>query len=190
MGEASETLENRAAMRLVGDKALGGRRDQQGEESEKRPKVRRRRGRKAKVNKTEAIRSMASKLAANGSRPRPIEVVEALKKKGIHVVGSQVSMALKGTGMEFRPAPRRGPAELEGFPDLDTAVGQVGLDDLLAAREFVQRIGSLEKAMAALVAFKQFGGEQSAATEQTKSQTAAADGHSPEKARAAMRLTY
>jgi hypothetical protein len=101
---------------------------------------------------------MASKMAVDGP-PRPIEVVRALKKKGIHVVGSQVSMALKGTGLEFRPAPRRGATDLEGFPDLATAIGQVGLDDLLAAREFVNRLGSLEKAMAALVALKQFGGE-------------------------------
>ena len=39
------------------------------------------------------------------------------------------------------------------------AFGQVSIDDVYKAREFVRSMGSLEKAMAALVALGQFGGE-------------------------------
>jgi hypothetical protein len=115
--------------------------------------------RKTRVNKTEEIRSVASKMVAKGHRPRPLEIVAALKKQGIHVVGSQVSMALKGTGMEYRPQQGQRASLSHAFPDLTTAVNQVGIDDLLVAREFVQRLGTIEKAEAALVVLKQFGGE-------------------------------
>jgi hypothetical protein len=102
-----------------------------------------------RLNKTLEIRRTASKMTATGHRPRPLEVVAALKKQGIHVVGSQVSMALKGTGMEYRfqTSP----------PDLKAAMKKVGLDDLEAAREYVRKVGDPEKASIALAVLKQLG---------------------------------
>lgn len=102
-----------------------------------------------KVSKTDMIRNLAREMIDNGKPPRPLEVVGALKKKGIHVVGSQVSMALRGTGMEFRPRAR------PTVPDPSAALKQATLQELNKAEEFVRSIGDEEKAMVALVALRQ-----------------------------------
>ncbi len=139
------------------------------------------------VNKTLEIRRVARQMVAAGKPPRPVEIVARLEASGIDVTSAQVSTALANTDFAFR----RNRTDWEGpqviFPDPSVAFGQVSIDDVYKAQEFVRLIGSLEKAMAALVALGQFGGEQATATEQTKSQTAA-DGRSSEKGRA-MRLT-
>jgi hypothetical protein len=97
-----------------------------------------------KTNKTEEIRRIAREMIDNGKPPRPLEVVGALKKKGIHVVGSQVSMALRGTGMEFRPQTRT-------IPDLGTAIKKVQPEDISAAQEYLRKLGDRDRAIAALV---------------------------------------
>ena len=139
------------------------------------------------INKTAKIREAARKMIEKGRPPRPVELVEALAAEGIDVSSGQVCVALRGT--EFALKEHIGPTAhpVVSFPNPATALSQVSIDEVLAAREFVQRVGSLKKAMAALVALKQFGGEQVTAMEQTDAQTAA-DGRSSEKRRT-MRLT-
>lgn len=139
------------------------------------------------VNKTEEIRNAARMLVVEGKPPRPKEIVAILKVAGITVSRSQVSTALARTEFAFRS--NRDvwdrPKDITSEPAL--AFGQVSLDDVFEAREFAKKLGSVDRAIAALVALKQFGGEQATATEQTKSHTAA-DSRSSEKGRA-MRLT-
>ena len=48
------------------------------------------------------------------------------------------------------------------FPEPTLALGQVSIEDVIKARNFVADVGTIEKAMAALVALKQFGGEAKA----------------------------
>lgn len=183
MADAAKKLGAARPMRLVpsGSKPRG--RNATQRESRKGIKLGRR-----LINKTAEIRDAARKMIEKGRPPRPVEIVDALAAKGIGVSSGQVCVALRGT--EFALKEHIGPKHrpVISFPDLATAIGQVGLDDLLVAREFVQRLGGLEKAMASLVALKQFGGGQATATEQTDAPTAAADGRSPGKERA-MRLT-
>jgi hypothetical protein len=140
------------------------------------------------VNKAAEIRRTASLLVSQGELPRPSTIRERLKRKGIVVTSQQVSMALSNTEFAYRrnQIDQGRPPVL--FPDPALALRQVSIEDVMEARKFVEKLGGIEKAMAALVAFRQFGGEQATATELTKSQTAT-DGNSPETARAAMRLT-
>lgn len=164
MADAAKKLGAARPMRLVpsGSKPTGRKATQR--KSRKGIKLGRR-----LINKTAKIREAARKMIEKGRPPRPVEIVDALAAEGIDVSSGQVCVALRGT--EFALKEHIGPMAhpVVSFPNLATAIGQVGLDDLLAAREFVQRIGSLEKAMATLVAFKQFGGEQVAATERKTS---------------------
>lgn len=97
-----------------------------------------------KVSKTDMIRNLARDMIDDGKPPRPLEVVDALRKRGIHVVGSQVSMALKGTGMEYRPQTRT-------IPDLGTAIKRVQPEDISAAKEYLRKMGDRDRAIAALV---------------------------------------
>lgn len=119
------------------------------------------RGRKkgATINKTQEIRAIARELIDGGARPRPSEIVEELwRRKRIRVSGPQVSMALKGTGMEFRPP--KEPQLLSPFgipPDSTTAMGSVSVDDLLLVGDFIKKIGTLDKALAAVLAYRHLG---------------------------------
>jgi hypothetical protein len=140
------------------------------------------------VNKTAAIRRVAALLVAQGKPPRPIIIKETLKAEGIEVSSAQVSMALTDTEFAYRRNTASQIRTSVMFPEPALAFQLVGLEDVQKAKKFVAEIGSLEKAMAALVALGQFGGEQAAVTEQTKSQTAA-DDRSSENGRG-MRVTY
>jgi hypothetical protein len=112
------------------------------------------------VNKAAEIRRVASVLVSQGKLPRPKAVREHLGRRGIVVTSQQVSMALSNTEFAYRrnQIDQRRPSLL--IPEPTLALSQVSIDDVYKAREFVSAIGSLEKAMAALVALKQFGGEQ------------------------------
>lgn len=102
------------------------------------------------ASKSHLIREMARQMIADGIRPSPIVIARRLKaEKDVLVYSSQVSMALKGTGMEYRPS--------ENKPDLldpVIAIRKISIEDLVAAKEFVQKIGDAEKALAALAAFR------------------------------------
>jgi hypothetical protein len=109
------------------------------------------------VNKTAEIRRVASELVAQGKPPRPKVIKEILEAEKIQVSSAQVSMALTDTEFAYR----RNNVEWKRppilFPEPTLALGQVSIDDVLEARKFVERLGSLERAMAALVALGQFG---------------------------------
>ena len=111
------------------------------------------------VNKAAEIRRVASLLVTEGELPRPKTIRQRLGRKGIVVTSQQVSMALANTEFAYRriQVDQRRPPVV--FPDPTLALGQVSIDDVYKAREFVRSMGSLEKAMAALVALGQFGGE-------------------------------
>ena len=121
------------------------------------------RGRKkgATINKTQEIRAIAREMIDGGVRPRPSEIVEELwSRKRIKVSGPQVSMALKGTGMEFRPLREPQPEALLGtLPDPATAMSLISVEHLLLVREFIKKIGSLDKALAAVIAYRHLGME-------------------------------
>jgi hypothetical protein len=136
------------------------------------------------VNKTAAIRRVAAMLVSQGKPPRPKIIREMLETEGIKVSSAQVSMGLTDTEFAYRrnTVDQRRPPVL--FPEPALALSQVSIDDVAKARDFVRLIGSLPKAMAALVALGQFGGEQVAAMEQTDAPTAAADYRWPERDKA------
>jgi hypothetical protein len=137
-----------------------------------RPRKEKSDGRKEKspglvVNKAAEIRRVASLLVSQGKLPRPKAIREHLGRKGIVVTSQQVSMALANTEFAYRRnqiEPRRPPVL---FPEPTLALGQVSIEDVIKARNFAADIGTIEKAMAALVALKQFGGEGTAESQVT-----------------------
>jgi len=110
-----------------------------------------------RVNKTSVIREVARELREKtGSRPRPQDICRACAARGVNVSSPQVSQALAGTDLAFRQ--KRGADKPQRtFTDPATAFGLISIDDLIAARNYVLQVGTLEKATAALVAFRQFG---------------------------------
>ena len=112
------------------------------------------------VNKTQKIREAARKLLEKtGSRPRPKDIITELEGEKIAVSSPQISQALSGTDLAFRQK-RATRKTRPDFPDLSTAIGLVSVDDLIAARDYVLKVGTLDKAIAAIVAFRQFRGDE------------------------------
>lgn len=113
---------------------------------------------KKEVNKSEEIRKVANAMKAKGEKPRPVVIIETLKKQGIIVSSPQISMVLKKMG--FRPRKRSKAGKAAGAVK-STAVkpsrnGSVTVDDLIAAKKVVGEFGSADKAIAAIQALKQF----------------------------------
>jgi|688.fasta_scaffold151684_2 hypothetical protein len=128
--------------------------------SKTRPQKRAERSEQAvPVNKTLEIRKVARQMVAVGKPPRPIEIVAQLKARGIDITSAHVSTALANTDFAFRRNRPDWERPQVVFPDPTLALGQVSIDDVIKARKFVVDLGTIEKAMAALVALKQFGGE-------------------------------
>lgn len=105
----------------------------------------------AKVNKSEEIRLEARRILDAGGSPRPRDIIEILKSRGVEVVSPQVSQILGTLGVERRPrkkkrdaAPARPPRPT---PHSDEAFT---LTDLIAAKKFVEMIGSPRRAMSLL----------------------------------------
>ena len=115
------------------------------EETTETPKKTRGRKRGATVNKAQEIRNLAREMIDNGKRPRPAEITEKLAEKGIEVSGPQVSTALRGTGMEYRPQP---------LPDPKHSAKDVSVADLAAVRELLRKTGSMEKALKAFAVYR------------------------------------
>jgi hypothetical protein len=106
------------------------------------------------VNKSEEIRNAAKQLISTGKPPRPIDIVDALKAKGIKITSGQVSLALSGTELSLKHhVTNRPPAAL--MPDPAKALPLISLEELEETREFVRKLGSAEKALSALVVFRQ-----------------------------------
>ena len=109
----------------------------------------------AKVNKSEEIRLEARRILDAGGNPRPRDIIEILKSRGVEVVSPQVSQILGTLGVERRPrkkkrdaAPPRPPrATTAPTPHSDEAFT---LTDLIAAKKFVEMIGSPKRAMSLL----------------------------------------
>lgn len=123
-------------------------------------KRRRRRKKKPTVSKAEKIREVARYLVTQGTPPRPVVIVDTLAGLGITVLSSQVSMALRGTGMELRPRRPQRPSTPEGLPDPTTLIRRVSLDDLLLVRDFIKKIGTYDKVLAAVIAYRHLGMEE------------------------------
>jgi arginine repressor len=115
-----------------------------------------------RVNKSEAIRGEARAILDAGGQPRPSAIVRALESQGIAVAPAMVSTVLKKMGLERRPrrtsgsaarqpaasrvpaAPRREPAGAGATESSFT------LHQLIAAKKFVEMVGSPRQAMALL----------------------------------------
>jgi len=103
------------------------------------------------VNKSEEIRKIARAMKEKGEKPRPVVIIAALKKQGVVVSSPQVSMVLKRMG--FRPGRRQvAGGELSG----GARKAAISVDDLLAAKKFVNHFGGTARALAAIEALRQF----------------------------------
>lgn len=110
------------------------------------------------VNKAAEIRREARGLVLQGRSPRPIDIIARLKNREIEVTSAQVSTALAGTDFAFRRNREEWARPQSTFPESFLAFQIVGLEDLQKANAFVEDLGSLERAKAALVALQQLGG--------------------------------
>jgi hypothetical protein len=118
------------------------------------------------VNKSAEIRKVATAMKARNEKPRPVTIIEVLGKQGVEVSSPQVSMVLKRMG--FRPRRRRkGSAKPAGGVAVVTTKGnakavrtkatKISVEDLVAAKKAVSRLGGLDRALAAIEALRQFG---------------------------------
>ena len=112
---------------------------------------------KGEVNKSEEIRKVANGMKAKGEKPRPVVIIEILKKQGIEVSSPQVSMVLKRMG--FRPRKRRKGGEVAAAKPSATKPGKtkkIKVEDLVKAQKVAAQMGGVEKALAALQALRGF----------------------------------
>lgn len=114
---------------------------------------------KAGVNKSEEIRTIAGEMRLKGEKPRPVAIIAALQKRGITVSSPQVSIVLKNMG--FRPtrgqksaAVGRKPAAAKQPPVVAARHGSVTIEDVLAAKKVAQQLGGTDRALEALAALK------------------------------------
>ncbi|MCE9631401.1 MAG: hypothetical protein K8S94_11905 [Planctomycetia bacterium] len=112
------------------------------------------------INKSAEIRKIASSMKAKGEKPRPVAIIAILKKQGITVSSPQVSMVLKRMG--FRPRKRRKSGDLVAVAAAASksvkSKAKISIEDLVAAKKAVGRLGGLDRAIAALEALRQFEG--------------------------------
>jgi hypothetical protein len=111
----------------------------------------------AEINKSEEIRKVAAAMKVKGEKPRPVTIIAALKAKGIEVSSPQVSMVLKRLG--FRPRKRRKSDDgvaATGANKPGKAKAKISVEDLIAAKKAVGRLGGLDRAIAAIEALRQF----------------------------------
>ena len=101
-----------------------------------------------KVNKSEEIRAEADRLKANGQEVRPKTIVENLAKKGIEVVSPLVSQVLKRHGVPQRPRKTKAKEQptKPAAPHKPSSNDTFNLNELLAAKQFADMVGSSSKA--------------------------------------------
>lgn len=104
------------------------------------------------VNKSEEIRRLAREMQARGETPRPVTIVKALGARGITVSSPQVSIVLKREGVERRPRKSRAPAAAAAAPAANgfSSADAFTVHQLLAAKKFVEMVGSQRQALALL----------------------------------------
>ena len=109
------------------------------------------------VNKSSEIRKVADQMKAKGEKPRPVVIIDMLKKQGIEVSSPQVSMVLKKMG--FRPRKRRKsgvqPRAISATSSKATTK-KIKIEYLVKAQKVAAQMGGIEKAIAALQALKGF----------------------------------
>jgi len=103
-----------------------------------------------KINKSEEIRVEARRMVDAGQTPRPKMIVEALAARGVDVVSPQVSMVLKRMGVEPRPRKRKPATVSTPVAARPASNDAFTLHELLAAKQFVEMIGSPSRAAALL----------------------------------------
>jgi len=123
----------------------------------------------AKINKSAEVRAEASRLIDAGHHPRPVEIVRALEERGISVAPAQVSIVLKKMGVQgrtrrgkkttsakppVRPAlppvpekPLSAPPVVANRPQPSSSEAAYTIEQLLAAKTFVEEVGSPQQAM-------------------------------------------
>lgn len=102
---------------------------------------------KKTVSKADAIRKAAASLKAKGEKPRPTVIKKMLAKDGITVAPAQVSMTLKAAG--YSPLRKRAGA---------TGDSAVTLDELIEAKQLVERFGGVERLLKVVEGLKHFQG--------------------------------
>ena len=108
---------------------------------------------KAEVNKSEEIRKLAAAMKAKGEKPRPVVIMEMLRKQGIEVSSPQISMVLKKMG--FRPRKRRKSGATAGAAApvaKKTSKSTLSVDDLIKAKRMAEEFGGAEKLVNAISA--------------------------------------
>jgi hypothetical protein len=116
------------------------------------------------INKSEEIRKVATAMKAKGEKPRPVTIIATLKKQGVEVSSPQVSMVLKRMG--FRPRKRRKAGNLAAAAVAANKANKanktgksktkISVEDLVAAKKAIGRLGGLDRAGAAIEALRQF----------------------------------
>jgi hypothetical protein len=113
---------------------------------------------KGEINKSDEIRKVANGMKAKSEKPRPVVIIDILKKQGIVVSSPQVSMVLKRMG--FRPRKRRKSGDVAAAKSAaiktNTKATKVTIQDLVRAQKVAAQMGGIEKALAALQALKSF----------------------------------
>ena len=114
----------------------------------------------AKINKSEEIRKEAERIKElTGEKPRPKDIVETLKSRGIVVAPAQVSGEMKKMG--FKPRPRKTKPKVAATKVVEkkpaeTTSGSFTVEELKAANKFVKTIGDAARAVELMDAM--FGG--------------------------------
>jgi len=111
------------------------------------------------ISKSDAIREIANAMKAKGEKPRPVVIIDMLKKDGIVVSSPQVSMVLKKMG--FRPRRRRKGktvAAQSSSRSTGSKTNKIKVEDLVRAKKVVAQMGGVDKALAAIKALKDFEG--------------------------------
>jgi hypothetical protein len=114
---------------------------------------------KNEVSKSDAIRKVAIAMKSKGEKPRPVVIIDMLKKDGIVVSSPQVSMVLKKMG--FRPRKRRKGKTLaakSSSPSTNSKIKKIKIEDLVRAKKVAAQLGGVEKALAAIKALRDFEG--------------------------------
>lgn len=90
--------------------------------------------------KSDAVRRIFNSMKETGTEPKPVEVQRKLVEEGIEVSAAQISQVLKSLR--------------EGKPTKSKKGLLFSIDDVLAAKKFLDRIGSPEKAKELIDALK------------------------------------
>ena len=107
----------------------------------------------SKINKSEEIRLEARRILDAGGSPRPKDIIESLGRRGIEVVSPQVSQILGALGVERRPRKKKrdtSPPPKPARASTTTTGDSFTLHDLIAAKKFVEMIGSPKRALSLL----------------------------------------